>query len=97
MSCLFAGLDWGGERHAVCVVDEAGKVVVQFEVVHDAEGLASMLKRLGKLAPPGELAYPLRRPRTADLNGRRADWSHDERKADDGLRTARMVSVPPAG
>jgi transposase len=62
MSCLFAGLDWGGERHAVCVVDEAGKVVVQFEVVHDAEGLASMLKRLGKLAPPGELAVAIERP-----------------------------------
>jgi transposase len=62
MSRLFAGLDWGGERHAVCVVDGAGKVIVHFEVAHDAEGLASMLKRLGQLAPPAELAVAIERP-----------------------------------
>jgi hypothetical protein len=59
---LFAGLDWGGERHAVCVVDDAGKVVVHFEVAHDAEGLASLLKRLGKLAPVADLAVAIERP-----------------------------------
>jgi hypothetical protein len=45
----------------------------------------------------GNYPYALHGPRTADLNGRRADWGHDERKADDGLRTARMVPIPPAG
>jgi transposase len=59
---LFAGLDWGGERHAVCVVDEAGKVVVRFEASHDVEGLDSMLKRLGKLASPAELRVAIERP-----------------------------------
>lgn len=59
---LFAGLDWGGERHAVCVVDEAGKVVVHFEVKHDADGLTELLKRLGKLAPVAELAVAIERP-----------------------------------
>lgn len=59
---LFAGLDWGGERHAVCVVDDAGKVVVHFEVAHDAEGLAGLLKRLGKLAPAEEIAVAIERP-----------------------------------
>jgi len=62
MSRLFAGLDWGGTRHAVCVVDEAGKVVVDFEVAHDAEGLASLLKRLAKLSPAAELAVAIERP-----------------------------------
>lgn len=62
MSRLFVGLDWGGARHAVCVVDEAGKVVDGFEVAHDAEGLASLLKRLGKLSPAAELAVAIERP-----------------------------------
>lgn len=62
MSRLFAGLDWGGERHAVCVVDEVGKVVVHFEAAHDAEGLASLLKRFGKLAPAAELPVAIERP-----------------------------------
>ena len=38
--------------------------------------------------------YPLHGPRTADLKGRRADWGYDKGRADDGLRTARMVPVP---
>lgn len=59
---LFAGLDWGSERHAVCVIDDAGQVVVHFEAVHDAEGLASMLKRLGNLAPAAELHVAIERP-----------------------------------
>jgi transposase len=62
MSRLFAGLDWGGARHAVCVVDEAGKVVVDFEVAHDADGLASLIRRLCKLAPAAELAVAIERP-----------------------------------
>lgn len=62
MSRLFAGLDWGGESHAVCVVDETGKVVIQFEVSHDAEGLASLLKRLKKLAPAADLPVAIERP-----------------------------------
>jgi transposase len=59
---LFAGLDWGSERHAVCVVDDAGKAVVHFEAAHDAEGLDSMLKRLGKLAQAAELPIAIERP-----------------------------------
>lgn len=62
MGRLFAGLDWGGARHALCVVDETGKVVDHFEVAHDAEGLASLLKRLGKLRPAAELAIAIERP-----------------------------------
>ncbi len=62
MSRMFAGLDWGGESHAVCVVDETGKVVTQFEVAHDAEGLDSLLKRLRRLAPAAELSVAIERP-----------------------------------
>jgi transposase len=58
----FVGVDWGGARHAVCVVDEAGKVREHFEVVHDAEGLAALTKRLAKLAPAAELRVAIERP-----------------------------------
>lgn len=59
---LFAGLDWGGSSHAVCVVDEAGKVVLRFEAAHDADGLAVLKLRLGKLGDPAELAIAVERP-----------------------------------
>lgn len=59
---MFAGLDWGGEKHAVCVVDEGGTVVARFEVAHDAEGLAGMLKRLAKLVTCAELPIAIERP-----------------------------------
>jgi transposase len=59
---LFVGLDWGGARHAVCVVDDAGKVCEHFEVAHDVEGLATLRKRLTKLAPSKELRIAIERP-----------------------------------
>lgn len=62
MKRFFAGLDWGGERHAVCVVDDVGSRVVEFEATHDADGLASMLKRLGKVAPAADVAVAIERP-----------------------------------
>lgn len=62
MSCLFVGLDWGGKSHAMCVVDETGKIITQLEVDHSAEGLSALIKRLGKLAPAAELAVAIERP-----------------------------------
>ncbi|MFO1035292.1 MAG: IS110 family transposase [Geminicoccaceae bacterium] len=59
---LHAGLDWGGTRHALCVVDGMGQVVARFEACHDAQGLAEMLARLRRAAPPAELPVALERP-----------------------------------
>jgi transposase len=59
---LFAGLDWGGARHAVCVVDQAGKRLVQFEVAHDTAGLTELRARLAKLAPADEIPIAIERP-----------------------------------
>jgi len=59
---LLARLDWGQGHHAVCVVDEGGKVVVRFEVAHAADGLADLLKRLARVAPSSELPIALGRP-----------------------------------
>jgi len=58
---LFAGLDWGGSSHAVCVIDQAGKIVDRFEPKHDAEGIAQLKTRLAKQGPAGELAIAVER------------------------------------
>ena len=34
----FGGVDWATDAHAVAVVDAAGRVVVEFDVAHTAEG-----------------------------------------------------------
>lgn len=59
---FFVGLDWGSESHAVCVVDEAGKIVDQFEVSHDAKGLRSLRERLLKRGAASELPIAIERP-----------------------------------
>jgi len=56
------GLDWGGTSHAVCVIDEAGSVVVRIEARHDAAGLTEMLARLKRVAPSAELPIAIERP-----------------------------------
>jgi transposase len=42
----FGGVDWSWERHAVCVVDDAGGLVERFEVTHDQAGLKALTRRL---------------------------------------------------
>jgi transposase len=61
MPC-FAGLDWGAGRHAVCVVDEQGKVVARFEVAHDAEGLMELRRKLARHGSPETLPLAIERP-----------------------------------
>ena len=46
MDICFAGLDWASQTHAVCVIDERGTVAVQFEIEHNAAGLAELCRRL---------------------------------------------------
>ena len=58
----FAGLDWGSAAHAVCVVDQAGAVVLHFEITHDATGLAELRKRLDRLAPAQDIPIAIERP-----------------------------------
>jgi len=57
-----AGLDWGGASHAACIVDETGRIVARLDVRHDATGLADMLARLKRVAPPAELPIAIERP-----------------------------------
>lgn len=59
---FFAGLDWGSSEHAVCVVDDSGRVVAQFSVSHDEAGLKELRRRLGKIAPATTIPIALERP-----------------------------------
>jgi transposase len=59
---VLVGLDWGGSSHAVCVLDTAGKILERFMVGHDLEGLAELVARLRRHAPPGETPIAIERP-----------------------------------
>lgn len=59
MSNFFAGLDWASQIHAACVIDAHGSVVVQFEIKHDAAGLAELCRRLRSA---GATAAAIERP-----------------------------------
>jgi len=57
-----AGLDWGSGVHAVCVIDDAGRVVARFAVRHDADGIAELIARLAQIAPAAEMPIAIERP-----------------------------------
>src|SRR5262249_4422183 len=59
---LFAGLDWGGSRHAICVIDETGTVLDRFEPPHAAAGLAQLKVRLARHGAPADLPIAVERP-----------------------------------
>jgi transposase len=59
MSALFAGLDWASRVHAVCLIDACGAVRAQFELSHDAAGLAELRRRLAAFGP---IAVAIERP-----------------------------------
>lgn len=44
----FAGIDWGGENHQLCVVDPAGKRLTQLRVTHDVAGLGDLRRELAR-------------------------------------------------
>lgn len=51
---VFAGVDWGGSHHQLCIVDNAGATLVQRRFSHDVAGLAALdveLARHGLVLP----------------------------------------------
>lgn len=46
MTECFAGLDWASRTHAVCIIDARAATRSDFEVSHDAAGLAELCRRL---------------------------------------------------
>lgn len=62
-SPYYVGIDWAAELHAVCVLDAAGKITVQFTIAHTADGFADLLRRLGRLTEDRcEVAVAIERP-----------------------------------
>jgi len=61
---FFRWSDWGGAGHAVCIIDEAGKVVHRIEAQHTADGPADILRtdrnRLRPLMPASDEIHALR-------------------------------------
>jgi transposase len=58
----FVGLDWASREHAVCVLDEHGRVLEQFTVEHTAGGMSELSKRLRKRSAAGEVTVAIERP-----------------------------------
>ena len=59
MNIRFAGLDWASRTHAACVIDEQGRVHLQFEIHHDGAGLTELCRRL---RGAGVVAIAIERP-----------------------------------
>ena len=61
----FAGVDWGSEKHQVCVLDAAGKVLGEREFEHSGTGLSQMASWVLSLATgdAGEVGVAVETPR----------------------------------
>jgi transposase len=68
VALFFVGIDWAAESHAVCVMDQAGKVVARFTIDHSADGIATLIRRLAKYAAAEDVPTAIERP-----NGRLVD------------------------
>ncbi|WP_327103042.1 IS110 family RNA-guided transposase [Nonomuraea glycinis] len=58
----YVGIDWGSAEHAVCVLDEAGRVKTRFTIAHTAAGFADLARRLGRLGEAEQLPIGIERP-----------------------------------
>ena len=47
----FAGIDWGGSHHQLCVVDAGGRRRSGRRVTHDVAGLADLDAELARFGP----------------------------------------------
>ena len=57
-----AGIDWGSQEHAVCVLNGDGSIHAQFTVPHTAAGLAELVRRLARCGPSERLRVGIERP-----------------------------------
>ncbi|WP_055482687.1 IS110 family transposase [Sphaerimonospora mesophila] len=65
---FFVGIDWAAAEHAVCVQDQTGKIISEFVIEHSTDGIARLVRRLGKYGPAGQVPIAIERP-----NGRLVD------------------------
>ena len=53
---IWVGIDWGGESHAISVVDDERTVVAQFEIGVDLSDFRQLVDHLNKLGPVDGIA-----------------------------------------
>jgi transposase len=58
---FFVGIDWAARGHELCVVDEAGAIVLRFGFGHSEQGLCEALARLRELGEPSALPVAIER------------------------------------
>ena len=63
----FVGIDWGSEKHRVCLMDGAGRIVAERWVEHSGHSLAELIDWLRRLTleSPSALAAAIEIPRGA--------------------------------
>jgi len=60
----YVGVDWGGERHQVAILDATGARVAEHQVAHSGAGRESLVEHLARLgADPGRVAVAIEVPR----------------------------------
>jgi transposase len=59
---MFVGLDWASNEHAVCVLDERGRVRARVTAKHSAAGLAALVTQLRRFGAPATLPIAIERP-----------------------------------
>jgi transposase len=60
---FYVGIDWAAETHAVCVLDDRGRVNSAFTIAHTADGFTDLARRLGRLAAdPAQVPVAIERP-----------------------------------
>jgi len=73
---FYIGIDWGTERHQVCVLDAAGRRVAEQTIAHSGAGLAAWLAELAGYAPAERLAVAIEVPRGAVVDALLAHGCH---------------------
>jgi transposase len=62
MGDVLVGIDWAQTAHAVCVLDDQGKIRAQWPVAHTAAGLAELCARLERFGAPATIRVAIERP-----------------------------------
>jgi transposase len=60
---FYVGIDWAAETHAVCVLDDRGRVAGAFTIAHTADGFVDLAHRLARLGEdPERVPVAIERP-----------------------------------
>lgn len=62
MKQVFVGVDWGNVEHAVCVLDDKGRVKDRRLVAHTEKELTELVQRLRRFGPPDQTRIAIERP-----------------------------------